>query len=86
MTLVLLALALPLSRQSPREPRFGRMFLAILTFYFYYLLLAICRGQIVKGHWHHSFPMWMVTLMVLAIAARMFQNQYSPRKPRKAAA
>ena len=86
MTLVLLALALPLSRQSPREPRFGRMFLAILTFYFYYLLLAICRSQIVKGHWHHSFPMWMVTLLVFAVAVRMFQNQYSPRKPRKAAA
>jgi lipopolysaccharide export system permease protein len=85
-TLVLLALALPLSRQSPREPRFGRMFLAILTFYFYYLLLAICRGQIIKGHWHHSFPMWMITLIVFAAAARMFQNQYSARKPRKAVA
>ncbi|WP_430536790.1 LPS export ABC transporter permease LptF [Dyella japonica] len=86
MTLVLLALALPLSRQSPREPRFGRLFLAILTFYFYYLLLAICRGQIIKGHWHHSFPMWAVTVIVFGVAARMFQNQYGPRKVRKAGA
>ncbi|PXV57192.1 lipopolysaccharide export system permease protein [Dyella jiangningensis] len=86
MTLVLLALALPLSRQSPREPRFGRLFLAILTFYFYYLLLAICRGQIIKGHWHHSFPMWVITVIVFLVAARMFQNQYSARKPRKAGA
>ncbi|QNK03711.1 LPS export ABC transporter permease LptF [Dyella telluris] len=86
MTLVLLTLALPLSRQSPREPRFGRLFLAILTFYFYYLLLAICRGQIIKGHWHHSFPMWVITAIVFAVAVRMFQNQYSPRKPRKAGA
>lgn len=86
MTLVLLALALPLSRQSPREPRFGRLFLAILTFYFYYLLLAICRGQIIKGHWHHSLPMWVITAIVFAVAARMFQSQYAPRKPRKAGA
>nr|WP_279237404.1 LPS export ABC transporter permease LptF [Dyella sedimenti] len=86
MTLVLLALALPLSRQSPREPRFGRFFLAVLTFYGYYLLLAICRGQIIKGHWHHSFPMWIVTLLVFGVAARMFQNQYTARKPRKAGA
>ncbi|WP_233202320.1 MULTISPECIES: LPS export ABC transporter permease LptF [Dyella] len=86
MTLVLLTLALPLSRQTPREPRFGRLFLAILTFYFYYLLLAICRGQIIKGHWHHSFPMWLITLIVFIAAARMFHNQYSPRKPRKAGA
>ncbi len=84
MTVVLLALALPLSRQSPREPRFGRLFLAVLSFYFYYLLLAICRGQIIKGHWHHSFPMWIVTFLVFAVAVRMFQNQYAERKPRKA--
>lgn len=86
MTLVLLTLALPLSRQSPREPRFGRLFLAILTFYFYYLLLAICRGQIIKGHWHHSFPMWMISVIVFFVAVRMFQNQYAARKPRKAGA
>jgi lipopolysaccharide export system permease protein len=86
MTLVLLALALPMSRQSPREPRFGRMFLAVLSFYFYYLLLALCRGQIIKGHWHHSAPMWMVSIVVFAYAAWMFRNQYVERKPRRAGA
>ncbi len=86
MTLVLLALALPMSRQSPREPRFGRMFLAVLTFYLYYLLLALCRGQIIKGHWHHSAPMWGVTFVVFGMAAWMFRSQYIERKPRKAGA
>ncbi|WP_233523389.1 LPS export ABC transporter permease LptF [Dyella solisilvae] len=86
MTLVLLALALPLSRQSPREPRFGRLLLAVLAFYLYYLLLALCRGQIIKGHWHHSGPMWMVTFIVFGIAAHMFRSQYVERKPRKAGA
>ena len=50
------------------------------------VLLAICRSQIIKGHWHHSFPMWVVTVIVFGVAARMFQNQYAARKPRKAGA
>ena len=86
MSLVLLMLALPLSRQSPREPRFGRLLLAVLSFYVYYLLLALCRGQIAKGHWHHSGPMWIVSLLVFAFAAWMFRSQYVARKPRKAIA
>ncbi|WP_266183561.1 LPS export ABC transporter permease LptF [Dyella humicola] len=86
MTLVLLMLAMPLSRQTPREPRFGRLLLAVLSFYFYYLLLALCRGQIIKGHWHHAGPMWMVSLIVFGIAAWMFRSQYVERKPRKVAA
>jgi lipopolysaccharide export system permease protein len=86
MTLVLLMLAMPLSRQTPREPRFGRLLLAVLSFYFYYLLLALCRGQIIKGHWHHAGPMWMVSFIVFGIAAWMFRSQYVERKPRKVAA
>lgn len=86
MTLVLLALALPLSRQSPREPRFGRLLLAVLAFYFYYLLMALCRGQLIKGHWHHAGPMWLLSLLVFGIAAWMFRSQYVERKPRRAGA
>ncbi|MGC1549564.1 MAG: LPS export ABC transporter permease LptF [Rhodanobacter sp.] len=86
MSLVLLMLALPLSRQSPREPRFGRLFLAVLSFYLYYLLLALCRSQLAKGHWHHALPMWLLTILVFTFAAWMFRNQYIARKPRKAAA
>ncbi|WP_130619566.1 LPS export ABC transporter permease LptF [Dyella amyloliquefaciens] len=86
MTLVLLTLALPLSRQSPREPRFGRLLLAVLAFYCYYLMMALCRGQLIKGHWHHSGPMWMLSLIVFGIAAWMFRSQYVERKPRRAGA
>ncbi len=82
MTLVLLLLALPLSRQSPREPRYGRLFLAIVTFYLYYVVLALCRAQIGKGHWHNELPMWALHLVVLGIAGRMLWTQYSPRKLR----
>jgi lipopolysaccharide export system permease protein len=82
LTLVLLLLALPLSRQSPREPRYGRLFLAIVTFYLYYVVLALCRAQIAKGHWHSEAPMWALHLVVIGIAGWLLWKQYAPRKLR----
>ena len=79
MTLVLLLLALPLARQSPREPRYGRLLLAIVTFYLYYVLLALGRAQIGKGHWHSQAPLWALHLLVLALAGWMLWKQYAPR-------
>ena len=84
--LVLMLLALPLSRQSPREPRFGRILLAVLGYFLYTTLLGICRGQIEKGHWHHSTPMWMLHVLTLALAAWMLRGQYMPRRVRTSTA
>ncbi|MEO7050421.1 MAG: LPS export ABC transporter permease LptF [Rhodanobacter sp.] len=80
LTLVLLLLALPLSRQSPREPRYGRLLLAVLAFYLYYLLLALGRAQIAKGHWHSQVPLWGLHLLVVALAGWMLWKQYSARR------
>jgi lipopolysaccharide export system permease protein len=80
LTLVLLLLALPLSRQSPREPKYGRLLLAVVAFYLYYLLLALGRAQIGKGHWHNEVPLWALHLLVLALALWMLWKQYAPRK------
>jgi lipopolysaccharide export system permease protein len=92
MTVALLMLALPLSKQSPREPRYGRMLIAVLGFFLYYNLLAMCRGQLAKGRGgHHAalaweLGMWVLSLLLFAIAARYFRNQYAARPPRKARA
>ncbi|TPG44872.1 LPS export ABC transporter permease LptF [Rhodanobacter glycinis] len=80
LTLVLLLLALPLSRQSPREPKYGRLLLAVVSFYLYYLLLALGRAQIGKGHWQNEAPLWVLHAVVLALAGWMLWKQYSPRK------
>jgi lipopolysaccharide export system permease protein len=82
LTLVLLLLALPLARQSPREPRYGRLLLAVVSFYLYYLLLALGRAQIGKGHWHNEAPLWALHVVVLALALWMLWQQYAPRKVR----
>jgi lipopolysaccharide export system permease protein len=79
-TLVLLLLALPLARQSPREPRYGRLLLAVVTFYLYFVLLMLGRAQIGKGHWHNDLPMWGLHLLVLSFAGWMLWKQYSPRR------
>ena len=84
MTLALLMLAMPLSRQTPREPRYGRLLIAVLGFFLYYNLLALCRGQLAKGHWHHATPMWLLSLLLFALAVWNFRNQYAARTPRKA--
>ena len=85
MTLALLMLALPLSRQTPREPRYGRMLIAALGFFLYNNLMLLCRGQLAKGHWHHPFPMWMLSFALFLLAAWAFRNQYAARKVRKKA-
>ena len=80
LTLVLLLLALPLSRQSPREPKYGRLLLAVLGFYLYYLLLALGRAQIGKDHWHNQLPLWGLHVVVFGLACWLLWKQYSPRR------
>jgi len=83
LTLVLLLLALPLSRQDPRESRYGRLLLALVSFFLYNTLLALGRAQIGKGHWHSEAPLWALHAVVLALAGWMLWKQYSPRKLRQ---
>jgi lipopolysaccharide export system permease protein len=80
LTLVMLMLALPMSRQSPREPRYGRLMLAMLSFYLYYLLLALGRAQIGKGHWHHQTALWGLHALMLAFAGWLWWRQHAPRR------
>ena len=82
LTLVMLMLALPMSRQSPREPRYGRLMLAMASFYLYYVLLALGRAQLDKGRWHHQTAMWLLHVVMMAFAGWLWWKQYAPRKPR----
>ena len=85
LTLVFLLLALPLARQSPREPRYGRLLLAVIGFYLYYSLLALGRAQIGKDHWHTQAPLWLLHVLVLGGGLWMFWRQYTARKRRAVA-
>lgn len=74
--LVLLLLALPLSRQSPREARYGRLLIAVLAYFLYFLLLSLGRALIERGTVHDSAPMWALHLLVGLAAMWLFRRQY----------
>jgi lipopolysaccharide export system permease protein len=83
-TLVLLMLALPLSRSSPRDPRYGRLLIAVLTYFIYVIWQLIGKAQLNKGTLHTSAPIWVMHIIVFSVAAWVFWKQHSPRKMPKA--
>jgi len=74
--LVLMLLALPLARQSPREPRYGRLLIAVLAYLLYFLLLSLGRALIERGSIHNSAPIWALHLLVGLFAVWMLRRQY----------
>lgn len=80
--LVLVLLALPLSRQTPREPRYGRLLIAILFYFLYYSVLSLARSMISQGKMHSAAPIWLLHLIVVGVAAWFLWRQYAPRKVR----
>ncbi|HEV7778477.1 MAG TPA: LPS export ABC transporter permease LptF [Luteibacter sp.] len=78
--LVLMMLVLPMSKQAPRDPRYGRLLIAVLTYFIYVIWQLIARAQIVKGNLHTSAPVWVLHVIVFAIAAWYFWKQNTPRR------
>lgn len=79
-TLVLMMMVLPMSRQAPRDARYGRLLIAVLAYFLYVIWQLIARAQIIKGHLHTSAPVWILHMIVFAIAAWFFWKQNSPRR------
>jgi lipopolysaccharide export system permease protein len=84
--LVLGLLALPLSKSSPREPRYARMLLALLAWLLYYNGLLLGRAWIGQGKLAPAFGLWWVYVPALAIAAWLMWNGQRLQAPRKARA
>jgi lipopolysaccharide export system permease protein len=84
--LVLLLLALPLAKSSPREPRYARLLLALLAWLIYYNCLALGRAWISQGRYSPLFGFWWVQIPTALIAlALLWQSQRLPRPRRRAA-
>jgi lipopolysaccharide export system permease protein len=82
--LVLGLLALPMSRTSPREPRYARMLLALLAWLVYYNGLLLGRAWIGQGKLAAGFGLWWVYLPALAVAAWLIWNGERLQAPRRA--
>ena len=85
-TLVLLLLALPLSKSSPREPRYARLLIAVLAWWVFNTGLGLGRSWIGQGKLAPVFGFWWVYLPTIAVAAWMiWSSQRMPRTKRSAA-
>jgi lipopolysaccharide export system permease protein len=79
-TLVLMMMVLPMSRQAPRDARYGRLLIAVLAYFLYVVWQLIARAQIIKGHLHTSAPIWVLHAIVFGVAAWYFWRQNSARR------
>ena len=84
-TLVLILLALPLSKSSPRQPRYAGLIIAGLSWSIYYAIMNIARNQLVSGKMSFALGMWSVHIPVLLVALYLlWRSQQLPRpKPVK---
>ena len=85
-TLVLILLALPLSKSSPRQPRYAGLIIAGLSWAIYYAFMNIARNQLVSGKMSFALGMWWVHVPVLSVALfLLWRSQQLPSpKPVKA--
>ena len=82
--LVLMLLALPLSKSSPREPRYARLLVAVLSWWVFNTGLGLGRSWISQGKLAPEFGFWWVYLPTIALAAWLIWR--SQRMPRTRAA
>lgn len=66
--LVLALMAVPLARSPPREPRYGKVLVAILAYVLYTNLMTIGRGWLADGTLPVTLGLWWLHAAALGIA------------------
>ncbi len=82
--LALALLGLPLARQNPREPFYGRLLLAVLAYLVFANSLGIGRAEIMAGRRAGDWLLALVLLVVTFGSLLWFRRQHAARKPRGA--
>lgn len=77
--LVLSLLAVPISRTSPRQGKYARLFVAVLIYLTYNNLLAVANGWVTRGLLPPWMGMWWVHLVMLFGIWLLFVRQYGFR-------
>lgn len=79
-SLLLALLAVPLSKTTPRQGRFGRLFVGLLLFIVYSNMMTMARGSLRNGEVSPWLGIWWVhALMALAIYI-LYQRQQRVRR------
>jgi lipopolysaccharide export system permease protein len=74
-TILLAVLAMLLSRTSPRQGRFAKLFIAILVFVIYYNTLSVAQSWVVRGEVPVQIGAWWVHGCLL-LAIGVIANKY----------
>lgn len=82
--LVLALLALPLSRSSPRQPRYASLIVAILAYIVYANFLALGRSWLAQDKLAFGLGLWWVYLPTLALALWLIRRGLPLRRARTA--
>jgi len=84
--LVLVLLALPLAKSSPREPRYARLLIALLSWVIYYNCLAIGRSKLSQGVLDPRIGFWWVQVPTALLALYLLWRSQRLPRPRHTAA
>jgi len=71
---VLLVLAVPLSRSSPRQGRYGKLVVAVLLFVIYYNLMGVAEVWIKNGVVPPAIGMWWVAALPLLLTVILIKS------------
>lgn len=74
--LVLVLLAVPLARTSPRQGRYGKLLAAILVYVIYYNLGVLGRAWLEKGVAPAQVGIWWVDVLFVVAVVVMLVQQY----------
>lgn len=84
MALILMLIAVPLSRLRPREGRFGRIGLAVLVYFLYYQVLIAARTWVESGSVAAALGVWWVHGLALVGAIFLLTPKTGWRRSRPA--
>ncbi len=76
--MALLVLAVPLSRSSPRQGRYGKLVLAVLLFVIYYNLMGVAELWVQEGVVPPVIGMWWVAVLPLLLTALLLWSNRLP--------
>ena len=74
-TVLLAMLAVPLSRTSPRQGRYGKLFIAVVVYFVYNNGVGIAQSLIERGELSPWVGVWPVHLVVAAAATALIFSQ-----------
>ncbi len=75
IVMALTLLAIPLSKSSPRQGRYGKVFAGILVYLIYNNLLTVSRAAIEKSELSPMIGLWWVHLLVVGVAVLLILKQ-----------